>query len=167
MKPQRSVKALLRALLAAVFASGFTAAAVGATSLRVAYVPVIGATPLFVLQEQGWAKAAGLDLTFKRFDSGPAAIAAFGSGTIDALAIGVAPVAVARAKGLDARVISAVAQGGSGFVAGPRLAQAFTVGGRRCEPRFRNLRASGGPAGEACDAAARRRSDRGAQILAV
>src|SRR4051812_34155072 len=92
------------------------ARAQGTVPIRIGYVPVIGASALFVLDGAGWAKEAGLDLRLTRFDSGPAAIQAFGSGTLDALAIGIAPVAVARAKGLDVRVVSAAGTGGSAFV---------------------------------------------------
>ena len=72
-----------------------------AAPLRVGYVPVIGASALFVLAGDGSAREAGLDLKLSKFDSGPNAIQAFASGTIDILAVGVAPVAVARARGLD------------------------------------------------------------------
>jgi NitT/TauT family transport system substrate-binding protein len=60
-----------------------------------------------------------------KFDSGPNAIQAFASGTIDILVIGVAPVAVARSRGLDTSVIAAAAVGGTAFMAGPSLAKAF------------------------------------------
>lgn len=95
------------------------------TKVRVAYVPVIGAAPLFVLAGSGEAKAAGLDVSLVRFDSGPPAISAVASGTIDVLVIGVAPVAVARAKGLDVRIVAASSTGGSAFVASPSLAKNF------------------------------------------
>ena len=70
----------------------------GLTPVRIGYVPVIGASALYVADRAGWAREAGLDLKLVRFDSGPAAIQALSSGTLDMLAIGVAPVAVARAR---------------------------------------------------------------------
>src|SRR3954447_8152773 len=70
-------------------------------TVRIGYVPVIGASALFVLDGAGWAREAGLAIRTTKFDSGPNAIQALASGTLDALAIGVAPVAVARAKGLN------------------------------------------------------------------
>jgi NitT/TauT family transport system substrate-binding protein len=97
-----------------------------ATQVRVGYVPVIGASALFVLDGAGWAKAAGLDLSMTRFDSGPAAIQALASGTLDLLAIGVAPVAVAYSKRLPVRIVSAAGLGGSYFMAGPALAEALS-----------------------------------------
>jgi NitT/TauT family transport system substrate-binding protein len=96
------------------------------TTLRIGYVPVIGASALFVMAGDGSARKAGLDLKLSKFDSGPNAIQAFASGTLDILAIGVAPVAVARSRGLDASVVAAAAVGGSAFVAGPALAKTFT-----------------------------------------
>lgn len=95
------------------------------TELRIGYVPVIGASALFVLAGDGSARDAGLELRLNKFDSGPNAIQAFASGTIDILIIGVAPVAVARSRGLDTSVIAAAAVGGTAFMAGPSLAKAF------------------------------------------
>ena len=95
--------------------------------VRIGYVPVIGASALYVADRAGWAREAGLDLKLVRFDSGPAAIQALSSGTLDMLAIGVAPVAVARARGLDVKVVSAAGSGGSGFVASDALAASFAA----------------------------------------
>lgn len=97
-------------------------------TVRVGYVPVIGASALFVIDGAGWAKEAGLDFRTTKFDSGPNAIQALASGTLDVLAIGVAPVAVARAKGIDVKVVAAGATGGSAFVAAPALADEFAIG---------------------------------------
>ena len=107
-------------------AVGARAGAAELRPLRVGYVPVIGASALFVIEGAGWAREAGIDLKATKFDSGPAAIQAFASGTLDALAIGVAPVAVARAKGVDVSVFSAAGLGGSSLVARPDLAAGFT-----------------------------------------
>ena len=95
------------------------------TKIRIAYVPVVGAAPVFVLANAGWARSAGLDVSLVRFDSGPPAIGALASGTIDVLAIGIAPVAVARAKGFDVRIVAASSTGGSAFVATPSLSKSF------------------------------------------
>lgn len=114
------------------------------TTLRVGYVPVIGASALFVMAGDGSARAAGLDLKLTKFDSGPNAIQAFASGTLDVLAIGVAPVAVARARGLDATVVAAAAVGGSAFVAGPALAKAFADSANDPAKAFAAFRAATG-----------------------
>src|SRR4051795_2062888 len=110
-------------------------------TVRVGYVPVIGASALFVLDGAGWAREAGLAIRTTKFDSGPNAIQALASGTLDALAIGVAPVAVARAKGLDIKVVAAGATGGSAFVASPELAEAFAVTDGRPVRAFAAFRA--------------------------
>jgi NitT/TauT family transport system substrate-binding protein len=118
-----------RAVLAgagALAAAGHSAHAADLRPLRVGYVPVIGAAALFVMDGEGWARGVGLDIKASKFDSGPAAIQAFASGTLDALAIGVAPVAVARAKGVEVSVVTAAGLGGSSFVAVPELADGFT-----------------------------------------
>ena len=118
-----------RAILAgagALVASARAARAADLRPLRVGYVPVIGAAALFVMDGEGWARGVGLDIKASKFDSGPAAIQAFASGTLDAMAIGVAPVAVARAKGVDVSVVTAAGLGGSSFVAVPELADGFT-----------------------------------------
>ncbi|NVO16390.1 MAG: ABC transporter substrate-binding protein [Rhodoplanes sp.] len=99
-----------------------------ATPVRIGFVPVIGASAVYVLQGAGWAAADGLAITMTKFDSGPAAIQALASGTLDMLAIGVAPLAVARSKGIGVRIVAAGATGGSGFVAGPALAEALATG---------------------------------------
>ena len=112
------------ALLGALIC-GSAGAQAQAVKVRVAYVPVVGAAPMLVLDAAGWAREAGLDIALTKFDSGPPAISGLASGAIDALAIGLAPIAVARAKGLDVRVVSAMANGGSAFVATPGLQQAF------------------------------------------
>ena len=114
------------------------------TTLRVGYVPVIGASALFVLAGDGSTRDAGLELKLTKFDSGPNAIQAFASGTIDILVIGVAPVAVARSRGLDASVVSAAAIGGTAFMAGPALARAFADNGNEPARAFAAFAAATG-----------------------
>src|SRR3954453_925622 len=119
-----------RALLAS--AAALAAAprrAQGALLLRVGYVPVIGAAALYVLDRAGWAREGRLEIRLAKFDSGPAAIQAISSGSLDMLAIGIAPVAGARSRGLDVHVVSAAGTGGSAFLAAPALADAFSKTG--------------------------------------
>ena len=99
--------------------------------IRLGYVPVIGASSVFVLDGAGWAKQAGFDLKSVKFESGPNAIQAFTSGTLDLLAIGVAPVAVAKSRGLDVNIVAAAATGGSFFIASQALAAALRSGSDR------------------------------------
>lgn len=130
------------------FASLFLAAAqicaAQETKLRIAYVPVVGAAPVFILANSGWAKEAGLDVSLVRFDSGPPAISAVVSGTIDVLAIGIAPVAVARAKGLDVRIVASSSTGGSAFVASPGLSKSFDAAQGKAALAFADFRKQNG-----------------------
>lgn len=82
-------------------------AAVAGTPVRVGYIPVLGSSALFVLDGEGWAKDAGLDLDLVRFTSGPQAIQALVSGRIDAYVAGVLPLLQARAHGADVKVVTA------------------------------------------------------------
>ncbi len=104
--------------------------------IRIAYVPVVGAASVFVLAGAGWGAEAGLDVSLVRFESGPPAISALASGTIDAMAIGVAPVAVARAKGIDVKIIAAASTGGSAFVARKPLAEKLGPAGANLAAGF-------------------------------
>ncbi len=116
----------LRWLIAPLALTAFVAGAhAQTTKLTVGFVPVIGASPLFVLDGEGWAKNAGLELTTTKFDSGPNAIQGAASGRLDALVIGVAPLAVARARGIDLVIVATISRGGSGLVATGKLQQAF------------------------------------------
>jgi NitT/TauT family transport system substrate-binding protein len=99
-----------------------------AAPVRVGIIPVIGAAPVIVLNGEGWAKQAGLDLQFVTFESGPNMIQALASGTLDVYVAGVAPLAVARAKGIDVRVATATAVEEMVMVAGPKLAVEFKPG---------------------------------------
>ena len=124
-----SRRVFVRSLVSAPFITAASGVRAQAAPIRIGFVPVIGAAALFVLEGAGWAKDVGLSLAITKFDSGPAAVQAFASGTFDALAIGVAPVAVARAKGLDASVVAAAGSGGSSFIAAPDLAGRFAAHG--------------------------------------
>lgn len=132
-----------RAAIAGLGAAAMTIEARAQKALvpvRVGFVPVIGASALFVLYGAGWAKQAGLALRLTRFDSGPAAIQALASGTLDLLAIGIAPVAVAFSKKLDVRVVSAAGTGGSAFMANSALAGALAAAGNNRAQAFAALR---------------------------
>jgi NitT/TauT family transport system substrate-binding protein len=110
---------------------------------RVGVIPIIGTAPLFVAQNEGWLKQGGLDLTVTTFESGPNMIQALASGTIDIYVAGVAPLAVARSKGVDVRVVAATATAENVFVASPKLAKYFTPGTSHAAA-FKNYRAAEG-----------------------
>jgi NitT/TauT family transport system substrate-binding protein len=95
---------------------------------RIGYIPIIGTAPVFVAQGEGWLKDAGIAASFTVFESGPNMIQAFASGTIDFYLAGIAPLAVARSRGVDVRVVAATAIAENVFVAAPALAKFFTPG---------------------------------------
>lgn len=133
-------------LLAAPAILSRTAAAQGArVPVRVGNIPVIGVAPILVADKEGWAKEAGLDLAFTTFQSGPHAIQALASGTVDVYVAGIAPLGVARSRGIDVKVVAATATGENVFVGSPRLAQHFADGVTPAEA-FKHYRAATGKA---------------------
>ena len=122
------------------------ALAQGRTPVRVGVIPVIGAAPIFVAEGEGLYRSAGLDLSFTTFESGPNMIQALASGTIDLYVAGVAPLGVARSRGIDVKVVASTATGENVFVATPRLAQHFAAGVAPAEAFKRYRAATGKPA---------------------
>ncbi len=118
----------------------------GRTPVRVGVIPVIGAAPIFVAEGEGLYRNAGLDLSFTTFESGPNMIQALASGTIDLYVAGVAPLGVARSRGVDVKVVASTATGENVFVATPRLAQHFAAGVAPAEAFKRYRTATGKPA---------------------
>lgn len=122
-----SRRQLLGGLAAAAVLPASGASAQGRTVLRAGFIPVVGAAQLFVLDREGWAREAGLDLKLIQFDSGPNMIQALASGTLDSYWTGIGPLGVARARGLDIRVVNATAIEELAFVAGARLVKEFAA----------------------------------------
>ena len=122
---------MFRLRLPILMALGLTHAA-GATAqtvtARTGYIPVMGTAQIFVADKEGFAKAAGLDLKFAVFESGPAMMQALASGTLDFYVGGVAPLAVARSKGVDVTVVAATAINEMTVIAGAKLAAYFKPG---------------------------------------
>ncbi len=140
--PSRRVILAAAAALAAP-ALRLTPALAQSVRARVGVIPIIGSSPIFVADREGWAREAGLDLAFTTFESGPAMIQALASGTIDVYAAGVAPLGVARARGVDVKVVASTATGENVFVATPRLAAHFKPGVSHADA-FRSYRAATG-----------------------
>lgn len=103
----RRLRRLTAALVMGAAALAAPARARADVALQVAYLPVLPMAQLFVIQAEGWAKKAGLNLQATRFTSGPAMVQALASGKFDVAYIGIGPAMVARAKGLDLRVVAA------------------------------------------------------------
>ena len=79
------------------------------TPVRIGFIPVLGTSQIFVADQLGMLKAVGLTPRFTNFESGPVMIQALASGTLDVYVGGVAPLAVARSKGVEVKVVTATA----------------------------------------------------------
>lgn len=129
---------------AAALSFGLAAGAAQAqTQVRVGFIPILGASPIFVVEKEGWAKEAGLDFKFTTFESGPVMIQALASGTLDVYVAGVSPLGVARSKGIDVTVVAATAVEEMTVAAGGKLAPSFKEGVKPAEA-FKAFRAANG-----------------------
>jgi len=90
---------------AAVVASAQPAKA-QSTTLEMAYMPIVPCAQLFVMEGMGWTKEAGINLKLTRFPNGPAIVQAIASGKMDMMCFGVGPAMVAKAKGINIRVVA-------------------------------------------------------------
>ena len=118
----------MRILTAAFAAAGLLVSATGALAqqpLRVGYIPVMGVAQIFVAEGEGWTKQAGIPLATSAFESGPNMIQALSSGSLDVYVAGLAPLLVARSKGIDVRVVAATVVEEMGFAAGAAFAPFF------------------------------------------
>lgn len=95
------------------------------TKLKVGYMPILPVAQLFVIEGEGWAKEAGLDLELTRFSSGPAMVQALASGELDVMYFGIGPAMVARANGVPIKVLAASIKEQIALVARGDFATAF------------------------------------------
>lgn len=128
---------------AALAVSGFAGSASAQQQVRVGIIPVLGTAPILIVDKEGWAKEAGLDLKITTFESGPLMIQALASGTLDVYVAGVAPLGVARSKGIDVKVLASTAVEEMTVAAGPKLAAYFKEGVKPAEA-FKAFRAATG-----------------------
>ncbi len=126
--PEFSMRVLNQLFTAAMVVLVASAANAQTTTARVGIIPVLGVAPILVVDREGWAKDAGFDLKFTTFESGPLMIQALASGTLDIYVAGVAPLGVARSKGIDVRVVASTAVEEMTVAAGPKLAPYFKDG---------------------------------------
>src|SRR5262249_23402796 len=133
----------LRSLAVAAFTLASTAAMAQQQELRVGYIPVMGAAQIFVADGEGWFKKDGITLRTAAFDSGPNMIQALQSGTLDVYVAGLAPLFVARQRGIDVRVIAATVIEEMAVAASPTLAP-FLEGGRKPAEAFKAFREKNG-----------------------
>jgi NitT/TauT family transport system substrate-binding protein len=140
-----SRRILFPAVAALFSVSVITPAMAQNVQARVGYIPILGAAPIFVADKEGLAKAAGVDLRFTTFESGPNMIQALASGTLDVYVAGVSPLGVARSKGIDVRVVTATAVEEMTVAVGAPLAAFFTPGVSNADA-FKAFRAKNGRA---------------------
>lgn len=93
-------------VLSVLFALLGNAPVWAATTLEVGYVSILPMAQLYVIEGEGWAKAAGLNLQKTAFSEGPAIIQALSAGKLDVAYFGIAPALVSRAKGVDIKVVA-------------------------------------------------------------
>ena len=135
---------VLGILMTYVFAAAIATATEAQTlKVRVGVIPVIGASPLFVAEREGWLHQAGLELSITTFESGPNIIQGAASGRIDLYVAGIAPLAVGRSKGVDFRVVTASAIDENALVAGAKLHSYFKPGVKAADA-FRHFHADAG-----------------------
>lgn len=108
MPPMKFAR-ILRTAAVALAAFALPAVSQAATKLDIGYIPVLGVSQLFVLQGEGWAKDADLELNIIKFDSGPAMVQALATGKLDAMYGGVLPAIVVKANGVGISVLAATA----------------------------------------------------------
>ncbi|MDX2104567.1 MAG: ABC transporter substrate-binding protein [Alphaproteobacteria bacterium] len=121
-----------RHVLAAGLAAPLAAPAVlraQSASVTLGYIPVLGSAQPFVIEGEGWAREAGINLKLIRFDSGPAMAQALSSGQLDFYLAGIGPVIVSRAAGIDVAVVAAAAIEELGVLARGPLATALNAEG--------------------------------------
>ncbi len=96
------------AIAAFVLALGVLAQApaTAQTKLKVAYIPIMPMSQLFVMEGEGWTEEAGLDLELTKFSSGPAIVQAIASGDFDVMYFGIGPAMVSRARGVPLKVVA-------------------------------------------------------------
>lgn len=111
----RLASTIFAALVAAGITFNHSASAQSQQQLRVGFIPVMGAAQIFVAEGEGWIKQSGLALTTSTFESGPNMIQALQSGTLDVYVAGLAPLLVARSKGIDVRIVAATVVEEMGF----------------------------------------------------
>ena len=137
----------MRSFLAAAFAGALLASPAAAqTQVRIGYIPVLGTSQVFVAAHEGYLKEGGLEPKFIAFESGPAMISALASGTLDVYVAGVAPLAVARSKGVEVKVVASTAIEEMTVVAGAKLAPYFKAGVAAAQALKDYRAASGKPA---------------------
>lgn len=120
------MKSILSLLLAVALLAGMRAPSAQAReSLEIGYMPILPVAQVFVMLERGWMDAAGIAPRMVGFQSGPAMVDALLEGRLDAVYLGVGPVMVARARGVNLKIVAAAGMNQIVAVARGNLAPYF------------------------------------------
>lgn len=128
---------LLRGMLAFVVLLAPQAQAAKAVEIEVGYMPILPVSQLFVALENGWLTEAGIQVRLVQFQNGPAMVQALLAGQLDVAHFGIGPAMVARAKGVDIKVVAASIAEQISLVASPELAPYFVRDAATAFARFR------------------------------
>jgi NitT/TauT family transport system substrate-binding protein len=99
-----------------------------AETLEIGYMPILPVSQVFVALEEGWLTEAGIEPKLIQFQNGPAMVQALLAGQLDVAHFGIGPAMVARAKGVDLKVVASSTVEQISIVALPDLVEAFETG---------------------------------------
>ena len=74
--------------------------------VEIGYMPILPVSQLFVSEGEGWLVEAGIEASFVQFQQGPAMVQALSAGQLDIAYFGIGPAMVARANGVDIKVVA-------------------------------------------------------------
>ena len=96
------------------------------TDLEIGYMPILPVSQVFVNVGEGYFDEAGITPELIEFQNGAAIVQALSAGQLDAAYVGIGPVMVANANGVNIKVVAASVKEQISFIARGRLAQYFT-----------------------------------------
>ena len=105
MNTARFVRLAISTLVSFGFA--YSAALAEPLKVELAYIPYVSVAQLYVMDGEGWDKEAGIDVVATKFRSGPAMVQALASGNFHGVYVAASPVVVARAAGVDLKIVAA------------------------------------------------------------
>ena len=122
----RKMMILLAAIAFGNMASIATAA--DGKDIEIGYMPILPVSQLFVGLEEGWIAGIGINPKLVQFQNGPAMVQALLAGQLDVAYFGIGPAMVARAKGVDIKVVASNIVEQISFIALGELAPYFNNG---------------------------------------
>lgn len=146
MTNQPSIRRCRQIFAAALLALSSALSQAQPIAVEVGYVPFVNIAQLFVMEAEGWAREAGIELKLTRFNAGPALVQALASGKFEAAYMAVSPVVVARAGGVDLKIVAANGIEAVSLVGSGALADAFAKSSSPAEAFARFQKDNGRPA---------------------